>query len=68
MKTFIQTMALLVVLAGLIAYGFYMYVTIPYVHKSWTTKECLFVEYSDGEISKSDCNNLPSRFELVWHK
>ena len=61
-------MALLVVLAGLISYGFYMYVTIPYVHKSYSEQKCLFVEYSDGEISKSDCNNLPSRFELVWHK
>ena len=61
-------MALLVVLAGLIAYGFYMYVTIPYVHKSYSEQKCLFIEYADGTISKSDCNNLPSRFELVWHK
>lgn len=65
---FIKVFTLLVVLACLVAFGFYMYVTIPYVHKSWTTKECLFVEYSDRSISKSDCNNLPSRYEVMWHK
>ena len=68
MKTFIQTIALLVVLTGLIAYGFYVYVTIPYVHKSWSTQKCLFVEYHDGTISESACKNLPSRYELVWNK
>ena len=63
---FIKVFTLLVVLACLVAFGFYMYVTIPYVHKSWTTKSCLFIEYSDG--SKGTCKELPSRYEVVWHK
>ena len=54
----------LVMLVAL-CYVFYNFLSIPYVHKSWTTKECLFVEYADG--SKSDCKELPSKYELIWN-
>ena len=62
MKTFL----LIAFTIAMFAYGFHVYISIPYVHKSYSTKECLFIEYSDG--STSDCTKIPERYDLVWHK
>ena len=34
----------------------------PSVYKSWSTKECVSVEPE----SAGSCEDLPSRYEIVW--
>lgn len=57
--------ALALTVIGAFFYAFNAWLNIPYVHKSWTTKECLFVEHADG--TKTSCKELPKKYELVWN-
>lgn len=38
----------------------------PYVYKSWSRQECVFIEYADG--TTSDCSKLKElgSYELKW--
>lgn len=36
----------------------------PEVVFSWSTKQCIEVNYMDG--TKGDCSNLPSKYDHVW--
>lgn len=62
----IKTVILSMVLIGAFFYAFYSWLTIPYVHKSYSEDKCLFVEYADG--TTSDCSKLPKKYEVKWHK
>lgn len=37
---------------------------LPRVYESWTTRECVRVEYLDG--SAGDCSDLPDRYHHTW--
>lgn len=62
----IKTVILSMVLIGAFFYAFYSWLTIPYVHKSYSEQKCLFVEYADG--TTSDCSKLPNKYDVKWHK
>ena len=38
----------------------------PYVYKSWSRQECVYIEFADG--TKADCDKLDeiSSYELIW--
>ena len=38
----------------------------PYVFKSWSRQECVYIEFADG--SKADCSKLDEigSYELIW--
>ena len=62
----IRNVILSVFAIGVFFYGFYIWLNIPYVHKSYSEQKCLFIEYADG--TTSDCSKLPRRYEVKWHK
>ena len=62
----IRNVILAVFVIGIFFYGFYSWLNIPYVHKSYSEQKCLLVEYADG--TTSDCSKLPIRYEVKWHK
>jgi hypothetical protein len=37
-------------------------INLPDVHKSWSSEECIKVEYSKTH----DCDNLPKKYNTVW--
>lgn len=40
------------------------FLSMPEVHESWTTKECVRVINADG--SEGSCDNLPAKYKHVW--
>jgi hypothetical protein len=45
--------------------------SIPEVHKSYSTNQCLRVETFPGVFfghEFASCERLPSKYDLVWHK
>lgn len=61
-----RTVILFVLVVGVFIYGFFAWLNIPYVHKSYSTKECLFIEYADGTLH--NCDVMPRRYEIKWHR
>lgn len=61
-KEFILLVLALVLIFGII----YNALGTPEVVFSWSTGECLEVNYMDG--TKGDCNNLPEKYDHVWGK
>lgn len=39
---------------------------VPLVHKSYSTKECVKIEWADGTVS--DCSAMPKNYEMIWVK
>jgi hypothetical protein len=45
--------------------------SIPEVHKSYSTNQCLKVQTFPGLLfghEAASCENLPSKYDIVWHK
>lgn len=58
----------LVIVFGLLVLGFISYLNEPTVAVSWETKECKYVEFSDGH--REDCGDLSrlGGYEQIWVK
>ena len=58
----------LVIVFGLLVVGFINYLNEPTVAVSWETKECKYVEFSDG--NREDCGDLSrlGGYEHIWVK
>jgi hypothetical protein len=58
----------LVIVFGLLVVGFINYLNEPIVAVSWETKECRYVEFSDGH--REDCGDLSKLggYEQIWVK
>jgi len=71
----IKQIATMTVAAGAIVAGMFVTVdyafSIPEVHKSYSTNQCLRVQTYPGLLFGHEtfsCERLPSRYDLVWHK
>lgn len=54
-------------MAGGLTYAFLSMLSIPDVHVSYSTNECVEVlNYKEGD--RYSCENLPSRYNHVWVK
>ena len=45
--------------------------SIPEVHKSYSTNQCLRVQTYPGLLfghGAASCESLPSKYDIVWHK
>ena len=58
----------LVIVFGLLVLGFINYLNEPTVAISWETKECRYVEFSDGH--REDCGDLSrlGGYAQIWVK
>lgn len=71
MKTFIQSAIITLGLFSGMALAMDYALSIPDVHKSYSTRECVTVENYPGFVFGKDtfsCENMPSKFNLVWVK
>ena len=64
MKNFLLSLSIVVSVSALMAYAVTSVFTLPDVHVSYSTGDCVkVVNYTDEQFS---CENMPSKFNHVW--
>lgn len=61
---FILTVFALVATPAVLVWAFVKATDLPDVVFSYSTKECVRVEYPDGK--RGDCGHLPAKFNFIW--
>jgi len=64
MKNFLLSLSIVVSFSALMAFAVTSVFTLPDVHVSYSTGDCVkVVNYTDEQFS---CENMPSKFNHVW--
>ena len=56
--------AILLFGVSVLGLAFYQSVTVPFVHKSFSTGECMYVEPK----SVGTCDSLPEKYVIQWRQ